>query len=287
MAVQTFGELYSLYYRQHALTKLKCPENVKYWGTVYGERWFTVLIAEIDDKAIQCWVDEKGMSSQSAATRAVNQMGAIFNWGMKRGHCSSNPTVGVERFKVIKRDRFAFPAEIKALKLALDKQPPLIHDLIWVALLTGGRKANLLQMEWSEIDFDLKLWRIPPHKFKNGDSHLIPLVDDVLTILKRRKQSASCQWVFEGEPGQHLKDPKRAWSKVKALAQIDNLRLHDLRRTVGSYMAIDGESQYVIGKTLGHKDPRSTAVYARLDLAPVRSALEAVQATFQMESPGH
>lgn len=277
MSLSNFRELFDLYYRQHALIKLKCPENIKYWGTVYGSKWFAVPLLDISPEMIQAWVDERGTFSKSAATRAVNQMAAMFNWGMKRGYCSSNPCLGVERFRSVKRDRFLFPSELERLKTTLLSSPPLIHDLIWVALLTGARKANVLQMEWAELDFNLKLWRIPPHKFKNGDSHLIPLGDDVIYILKRRKESARSQWVFEGDPGQHLKDPKRAWNKIRALAEIKDVKLHDLRRTVGSYMAISGESQYIIGKALGHKDPRSTAVYARLNLAPVRAAFDHVQ----------
>ena len=81
--------------------------------------------------------------------------------------------------------------------------------------------------------------------------------------------------------GDHLKEPKRAWKRVLDRAGIDDLRIHDLRRTLGSYLAMNGESQYVIGQMLGHKDPRSTAVYARLDLTTVRRAAEAVGEKWQ------
>jgi len=280
MALSTFKELFQLYYTRHALVKLKCPANVKYWGTVYGEKWFDVCISDISSELIQQWVDERGTTSKSAATRAVNQMGAIFNWGMKRGYCSANPCVGVERFLLPKRDRFMFPTEIQRMKPVLAKQPQLIHDLVWIFLLTGARKANVLEMEWQEIDLDLRLWRIPPEKFKNGESHLVPLVDQAAEILKRRKENSDSPYVFPGVPGQWLKDPKRAWVKVKEQSQIKNLRMHDLRRTTGSYMAIAGEGQYVIGKLLGHRDPRSTAIYAKLNLGPVRKALDSVQETY-------
>ncbi len=58
------------------------------------------------------------------------------------------------------------------------------------------------------------------------------------------------------------------------LANVENLHIHDLRRTHASYMAIGGENQYVIAQMLGHKDPRSTAIYARLSVEPVRVATE-------------
>lgn len=60
-----------------------------------------------------------------------------------------------------------------------------------------------------------------------------------------------------------------------------DLRLHDIRRTLGSYQAITGASLPIIGKTLGHKSQQSTQIYARLNLDPVRDSLEkAVSAIF-------
>ena len=57
-------------------------------------------------------------------------------------------------------------------------------------------------------------------------------------------------------------------------AGIKDLRLHDLRRTLGSWQAATGANSYTIGKTLGHKNTQSTAVYARLNLDPVRDSVE-------------
>ncbi len=53
-----------------------------------------------------------------------------------------------------------------------------------------------------------------------------------------------------------------------------DLRIHDLRRTLGSYQAAAGANQYIIGKSLGHKSQQATAVYARLDLDPVRESVQ-------------
>lgn len=56
-------------------------------------------------------------------------------------------------------------------------------------------------------------------------------------------------------------------------AGLTNLQIHDLRRTNGSYQAIDGTSLTIIGKSLGHKSPQSTAIYARLSDDPVKESL--------------
>lgn len=57
-------------------------------------------------------------------------------------------------------------------------------------------------------------------------------------------------------------------------ARIEDIRIHDLRRTMGSWQARTGASLLIIGKSLGHKSPQSTAVYARLNTDPVRASME-------------
>ena len=62
--------------------------------------------------------------------------------------------------------------------------------------------------------------------------------------------------------------------RIRTKAGIPDVRFHDLRRTVGSWLAGSGESLSLIGKVLNHRDVSTTAIYARLNLDPVRQALE-------------
>jgi integrase len=68
-------------------------------------------------------------------------------------------------------------------------------------------------------------------------------------------------------------------------ARITGLRVHDLRRTLGSWQAKTGASLVIIGKSLNHKNSATTAIYARLDLDPVRASME--RATTAMLSAGN
>ena len=69
-------------------------------------------------------------------------------------------------------------------------------------------------------------------------------------------------------------EPKKVWQRILKNASIEDLRLHDLRRTLGSWQARMGASLAIIGKSLNHKSPSATAIYARLDLDPVRDSVE-------------
>ncbi|MBX9937635.1 MAG: site-specific integrase [Candidatus Obscuribacterales bacterium] len=280
--VTLFGELFTLYQRKHVETRLKCPDNVKYWANVHLATWADQALPEITRFDVQDWVDELSRKSPSSATRAVNQLAAIFSWGIKRGYFAGpNPCSGIDKITVRSRDRFLLPDEFERFKRALDKLPEDRRDLFWMFLLTAARRSNILQMRWEEIDFALGVWRIDAKDYKNGETHFIPLTPPALAILQRRREIIKSPWVFPGRKlNQPLKEPKRTWVKLCKLAGVSDVRIHDLRRTVGSYLAIAGASPYIIQKTLGHKDQRSTAVYARLNLAPVRSALEGVQANW-------
>ncbi len=72
----------------------------------------------------------------------------------------------------------------------------------------------------------------------------------------------------------HVTDPKASWRRILVKAELTDLRPHDLRRSIASWMAIGGVGMNVIGSALGHKDARATAIYARLNDGAVRAAME-------------
>jgi integrase len=70
-----------------------------------------------------------------------------------------------------------------------------------------------------------------------------------------------------------MAEPKKAWERILREAGAEDLRIHDLRRTLGSYQAATGANSYIIGKSLGQKSQQSTAIYARLNLDPARDSV--------------
>ncbi len=106
-----------------------------------------------------------------------------------------------------------------------------------------------------------------------------------MQILEQRKQLKDSNFVFTGtgKTG-HLVEPKKGWIRIKERAGIKDLRLHDLRRSLGSWQATTGASLPIIGKTLAHKNVNTTAIYARLNNDPVRESME--KATNAMMNAG-
>jgi integrase len=112
----------------------------------------------------------------------------------------------------------------------------------------------------------------------------IPLSPEVLVIVTRRKKYATSEWVFPSthprrkSKSGHFEEPKSQWKELLQRAKIANLRLHDLRRTLGSWQAATGASTLIIGRSLGHLDQATTHIYSRLNLDPVRKSVSTATA---------
>jgi integrase len=195
------------------------------------------------------------------------------DWGMFN---STNPAKGIVRFKEQTRSRFLETDELQAFfKSVSEEENETIRDYVLISLLTGARRANVLSMEWKELNLDRAEWLIPSDKTKNGEEHTLPITNEALQILLERKKTATEKYVFPGSGVKgHLVEPKKGWARILKRAGIENLRLHDLRRSLGSWQAKTGASLAIIGKTLAHKDQKTTAIYARLDNDPVRESME-------------
>lgn len=236
-------------------------------------KWAKRKLSQFKDTDFGKLHSDIGKKHQTEANRVIALASSLFNHAKeKKLYSGDNPAQGIKKFPENKRERFIQADELPAFFEALAEEPnESLRDVFMVALLTGMRRSNVLSMQWANINFDRAEWFIP--KTKNGESQTVTLSNEAIEILKNR---IGCHgvWVFPGtgKTG-HLVEPKRAWQRVLDRAGIDNLRIHDLRRTLGSWQAKTGASLVVIGKSLNHKSPSTTAIYARLDLDPVRQSI--------------
>ena len=212
------------------------------------------------------------------ANRVLALLRSMFNKADELGCRVENPCKGVKMFRETARDRFMQPGELKAFFAALAAEAEIIQHFYLMLLLTGARRSNVEGMRWADVDLGAAYWRIPDTK-----AHIpvvVPLVPAAVTILTARAENANgCDWVFPGRNGEHIANPKDAWTRIVTKAGIPDVRPHDCRRSLGSYMAITNTSLPIIGKALGHKTAVATMVYSRLSLDPVREAMEKATAT--------
>lgn len=207
------------------------------------------------------------------ANRVKALVSSVFGWAISAGLWHTNPAMGIKLNKENSRDRFIQGDELPKFFQALaDEQNDTMRDYFLLSLLTGARRSNVLAMQWADINLDRAEWRIK--ETKNGTPQTVTLSPEAMEVLRARKPAEDTKFVFPGVgKAGHLVEPKKGWQRILERAGIADLRIHDLRRTLGSWQAKTGASMAIIGKSLNHKNQNTTAIYARLDLDPVRDSV--------------
>ena len=214
------------------------------------------------------------------ANRLLSFLSMAFSlairWEWLKGE---NPVHGIERYRETKRDRFVTPTELPALiKSIMAESDPYVRAFFILALLTGARKSELLNMRWEDVDLDVGEWRIP--ETKAGRVHTLPLSRPAIHTIDRLPRVEKNPFVLVGHRrGTHLINPTNAWHRILKRSELNGIWIHDLRRTLGSYLAMRGASLPLIGKVLNHSNPSTTQVYARFSDSAPRAALEEVGAS--------
>ena len=272
----TFVDAFNAYIERHAKHHNKTwMEEIKNYNR-YLKHWANKKLSYITRSDIQRLHTRLGTDNgHVTANRTLELVRVIFNKAIFwEQHTTINPAIGITKYKVQSRERFLQPNEIERFMNALsEEQNETARDVFLICLFTGARKSNVLAMQWNEVDFDNQLWRMPDTK--NGTPHVVPLIEEAIRILHTRHKQSEGSFVFPGrEENSHLVNPNKAWKRILERAQISDLRIHDLRRTMGSWQAMTGTALPIIGKTLAHKNMATTAIYARLNHTPVRESMD-------------
>lgn len=283
----TFKELFDEYMERYSKRHKKSWEFDEREVNKFLSQWFSRKISAITKQDIAKLHDKLGKENGLyQANRVLERVRAMFNKAIEWGWEGTNPSLGIKKFREKARDRFLQADELQRFHAALAQEKnETARDYFMMSMLTGARKSNVLAMRWDEVNWQRAEWRIA--ETKNGEPVIVPLLPAAIALLERRRKGTNKAWVFPSDrTNSHFADPKKAWQRLLKAAKINDLRIHDIRRTLGSYQAITGASLSIIGKSLGHKSQQATAIYSRLDLDPVRQSLaRATEVMFASESP--
>lgn len=247
-----------------------------------GVDWSKRKLDAIDNPDVRKLHAGIGTTHPPMANRVIELLSSIYNKASEFGFAGSNPTNGIKPFKENKRDRFIGGGELPRFFTALaeDTSDDFKHFVL-LSLLTGARRTTVLSMRWQDIDLLSSTWRIPDGK--NGEPQVVALVPEAVAVLQERAPKrtkivegveVAVAYVFPAPSATgYATPPKKRWRALITRAGVADLRIHDLRRSLGSWQAITGASLVIIGKSLGHKSADSTMIYSRLDLDPVRASL--------------
>jgi integrase len=287
-AEQTLDDIFQVWLEEHAKQSCKrWDQEVRRYELYIKPHLGTMKHSDISPDVVRGWQNtlskqkkqrgNEALLSKGVIHRAFIVLSSVFG---KAAPQIQNPCSQVKKYKPTTRTTFLKSSELQRFFEALHHQetPEYLKDYLSISLYTGARRSNVLAMRWNHIDLNLKLWMIPGDEMKNTEPMVIPLLDQALEILKCRRQQASSVFVFPSPKNSktgHFVEPKKAWkSLLKRAGLQDSFRLHDLRRTMGSWQAITGTSTKIIGASLGHKSEQATKHYAHLTIEPVRAAMQ-------------
>jgi integrase len=195
-------------------------------------------------------------------------------WGL--AGADRNPVQGVPRpHGITSRQRFLNDAEQQRLSEAVKASPnPMLAPIVGLLLLTGCRMGELFSARWRDLDLDRKVLNIPISK--NNTSRHVPLSSTAIAILKKIPKYEKSEFIVTNpDTMTRFVSIKKSWNSARTSAGLQDVRIHDLRRSAASLFLNSGFDLYTVGNILGHKDYRSTTIYAKVYSDTMLAAVEA------------
>ncbi len=212
------------------------------------------------------------------ANRTLGVLSKMFNlaevWGLRPD--GSNPCRHVPKYREKKRERYLSHAELRRLGTVLSdcetdgSESPFVIAAFRLLILTGCRLGEIQTLEWEFIT--LNGMELPDSK---TGARRIPLPQAARAVLSALPRFPDNPYVIAGKvAGQHITDLQHPWRRIRALAGLDDVRIHDLRHTYASNAVSSGMPIQMVGRLLGHTQLQTTMRYAHLADDPVRRAAE-------------
>ncbi len=275
---RTLSELIDRYIKQVLPNKPKSLEKQRaqllWWKQQLGPYALAditpALIAEHRDKLLEEITCRGKKRSNSTVVRYLAALSHAFTVAVREwGWVEDSPLRKVTKPKEPGgRVRFLDTDErIRLLEVCRESANPFLYHIVTLALGTGMRRAEILNLTWGNVDFERN--KIILLETKNGDKRVVPLSSHTKAILLSIKEqnSESSFFVFPRQKGQKPQKPidiRTAWEAALKKAQIRNFRFHDLRHCCASYLLMNGASLAEISEVLGHKTLAMVKRYAHM-----------------------
>jgi integrase len=276
----TLGAVLDRFLREHVATKLRAKTAEEYERIAklhVSSRLKGRPVGSIE-RADIARLHHEMADRPYQANRTIAMLSKVFSWAEKHGlrATSENPCRFIEKYTEAKRERFLSPQELTRLgsSLAASKENPYAIAAVRLLLFTGARLSEILTLRWDAVDLEGGTARLAQSKTGPQTLYLNAPALQVLTTLPRFQGNP---FAICGErPNAHLVNLQKPWRAIRLVADLNDVRLHDLRHTFASVGVGGGASLHMVGALLGHSQPQTTDRYAHLAADPLRAASDAI-----------
>ena len=267
----TVGELCSRYMREYC--ELRNRTAINSWSQINKHilpRWRDLPAVELTRQMVRDMHKELAKSPYQA-NRVLALLQKVWKWGIYNDvlpEATTRPTEGVERYKEESRDRWISEVEMPKLLEVIHAQDAITRAAFLTLLLTGMRKGEVEGMRWEWVDKERQVVSFPAEAVKSGKRQEVPIPAALFEIWP---EGTGLVFSTSESRANLYKD----WQRIREAAGLEDVRLHDLRRTFASWLIeYEGQSMDLIGGILRHADTRTTKRYAHLGDKRKQSAVD-------------
>jgi site-specific recombinase XerD len=212
----------------------------------------------------------------ASVNREIACLRHMCNKAVEWGYGKKNPVNGVKLLKEPPgRIRFLEAAEIDKLLQAVDGLKRgcgrYLRPVVVLALNTGLRKNEILQLKWKDID--LKEKKITVKRTKNNEIRTVPINDTLYQELVKVTRHPEGEYIFCDKSGIPYGNVRKSFESALEVAKIEDFHFHDLRHTFASHLVMKGCDLRTVQQLMGHKDIKMTMRYSHLSKAHLQEAV--------------
>src|SRR5437870_13037327 len=256
-----FNEFAEMYLEREGplLKSIRTERNrVLAWAREFGNR----PLGQITREEIEAWRRERMTTSRPATiNRDLSRLRRMFSLAVEWGLLEESPMKSM-KFLRENNARTRYLSLEECQRLIANCIAPHIRALVGVALHSGMRLGEILNLRWYDLDFASGF--ILVRDSKNGESRHVPMDATLFALFRAYPHRPSTDLVFSSSSGGHIVDVRTGFQNACKRAGLIDLHFHDLRHTFASQFVMAGGDLYILKEILGHKSITMTQRYAHL-----------------------
>jgi integrase len=240
----------------------------------------SMTVADIEARHVVRCLKPIWLTKKETAKRVRQRIDTVMRWAKAMGYRTGDNPAALEgnleyllpaqRQTVVHHPAMPFE-QLPAFWEELSSVQTVSADALRFLILTAARSGEVREATWDEVDFGNALWSLPEARMKASKPHQVPLCDEAVRILQKRRQLSLSQYIFESQRAGHpMSDMAMLSLMRKRLPQI-NAVPHGFRSTFRDWAENQSYPHRAVEYCLAHTVRNKTeAAYQRDDLLSIR-----------------